>query len=546
MTFPPVRFYNSLAAQLLRVIFGLYLVVTIIVTTVQLSAEYHHVKEEISKELEKLPNTFGPGIKESLWEFNLPLLQSILIGMHEMSIITGVRIINENEHEILSIGWVLDDQGRMILVEQPSKKRIFIERKGLFSNLFGFNFLITHTDEKGKLYQIGQVTIYSSEQIVFERVKYGFTLIVINSVIKTLTLWGLFLIFLRSMLTHPLNDFVTTLEKVNLESLGEVIVRIKTTGRNELKVLEESFNSMIEKLRKALDERKKMEQNLRKHEEHLEEIVHERTEELETSNEKLRDTLEELRATQEQLIESETMASLGQLVAGIAHEINTPLGIGITSSSLQKKLVEEIKTSYAAQSMTRKNFETFLTRVEEGESMTLDNLLRVADLVRSFKEIAVDHSYNHPTKLLLRQHLEMTVSMLQPQLGEINPNILIDCDQTLEVVVDSIAITQVISNLVMNAVEHAFDPMHQGHIRICVTTQAKWTVLQCIDNGKGIPEENLKKIFTPFFTTARSQGHVGLGLHISYNLVTQKLGGSIRCHSKIEEGTCFTIKIPNQ
>ncbi|MBI4647246.1 MAG: tetratricopeptide repeat protein [Bacteroidia bacterium] len=276
--------------------------------------------------------------------------------------------------------------------------------------------------------------------------------------------------------------------------------------------------------------------------------------EIATQRDKLDFTLTELRQTQEQLIESKKMASLGSLVAGIAHEINTPVGIGITASSSLVEQTKQFATLYKGGQMTRQQLEEYLENVYQTGSLVLKNMNRPGELVRSFKQVSVDQITEEKRKFLLKPYIEDILFSLKPEFGKKQITTTIDCNQELEIDSYPGIYAQIITNLILNSIRHGFREMDTGDITIIVyvgTNGASTPLsnhrsslhIQYIDNGCGIPAENLPKIFDPFFTTNKQTG-TGLGLNIVYNLVTQKLKGTIKCESTTGKGIEFIIKIP--
>ncbi|MGB0384388.1 MAG: trifunctional serine/threonine-protein kinase/ATP-binding protein/sensor histidine kinase [Ardenticatenaceae bacterium] len=289
--------------------------------------------------------------------------------------------------------------------------------------------------------------------------------------------------------------------------------------------------------------------DLQQHRDHLEDLVTERTA-------KLTQTLEHLKATQEQLIESEKMAALGALVAGVAHEINTPVGIGITAASTLESETQ-LFVNACRTGLKRSALKTYVHTAIQSSQLILNNLKRAAKLVHSFKQVAVDQTSLEKRTFPVKSYLESTLRSLQPQLKqtkhilEVHENY--EAHEGQEVRMHSYpgAFSQVITNLVMNSMTHAYKKggdglgyPERGYLRFQLSLQENRLILEYSDDGCGIPPENLSRIFEPFFTTARNQGGTGLGLHIVYNLVTQKLGGTIRCESQVGVGTKFIIDFP--
>jgi signal transduction histidine kinase len=265
---------------------------------------------------------------------------------------------------------------------------------------------------------------------------------------------------------------------------------------------------------------------------------------LKEKNEQLEITLQQLRTTQNQLLEFEKMAALGNLVAGVAHEINTPIGISVTAASVLSEDATDFLTIYKSGKMKRADLETFLDTAKESSSMILANLKRAADLVQSFKQVAVDQSSESQRCFYLKEYLEEIILSLIGNLKRTKHRIEITGDTNLTLNSYPGTLSQIVTNLVMNSLIHAYAEKEAGQIQIDFKQEGEQLILQYSDDGQGIKPENINQIFDPFFTTNRSQGSTGLGLHIVYNLITQKLRGTIQCESQVGMGTKFTLKLP--
>ncbi len=293
-----------------------------------------------------------------------------------------------------------------------------------------------------------------------------------------------------------------------------------------------------------ITERKWAEEALRKMNEDLEQRVEARTNELQEANHALQESLSRLEKTQKQLVQSEKMAALGGLVAGVAHEINTPVGVGVTAASYLEQQTSDIHKSYNANAMKRSDFEDYLKIASESTVIILANLRRAAELIQSFKQVAVDQSSRDTRRFRLKEYLDKILLSLHPRLKRTRHTVTVYCDEELELNSYPGAFSQIMTNFVINSLVHGFEQIEEGEIVIDAAFTEDTFVLTYYDNGKGIAEPHLSKIFEPFHTTKRGQGGSGLGLHIVYNLVTQRLDGSISCESSPGEGTTFTIEIP--
>lgn len=267
--------------------------------------------------------------------------------------------------------------------------------------------------------------------------------------------------------------------------------------------------------------------------------------ELQEKAQQLEQTLHNLKQAEAQLIQTEKMAALGGLVAGIAHEVNTPIGIGVTAASLLTEKTAAFTTLFKSGTMKRSDLEKFLNMAQQSSQMTLTNLDRAAQLIQSFKQIAVDQSSESKRVFNLSAYLEEILLQLTPKLKATQHRIVVRGDRQIELLSYPGAFSQIVTNLVMNSLIHAYEPEDRGQIQLSFRRSEEHIIFEHADDGKGIPPENLSKIFEPFFTTKRGQGGSGLGLHIVYNLVTRKLGGTIHCESQPGLGTKFVITLLN-
>jgi two-component system NtrC family sensor kinase len=276
----------------------------------------------------------------------------------------------------------------------------------------------------------------------------------------------------------------------------------------------------------------------------LERAVHERTLRLEEQNAALNSALTQLQQAQGELVRQEKLASLGRLVAGVAHEINTPLGICVTATS---HLVEELRLTradLAAGEMTQDSLDGFLDIVDQSLRIMTTNTQRAAALVRSFKQVAVDQSSDDIRSFNLCNYLKEVLLSLQPKLKGRPVKVEVDCSADVQMESYPGALSQIVTNMVMNSLVHGFEHEQAGTIAIRVGVVDDLVSLTYADDGAGMDGDTLEKLFDPFFTTKRGNGGSGLGAHILYNLVTGPLGGTVRVESAPGQGLRYDLSFP--
>ncbi|TNI87284.1 ATP-binding protein [Aeromonas sobria] len=292
---------------------------------------------------------------------------------------------------------------------------------------------------------------------------------------------------------------------------------------------------------------KKVEREIIQLNEQLEGKVVERTRSLSEANGQLGKAYDDLKQAQQTLVESEKMASLGSLVAGVAHEINTPIGISVTASSYLQERVADFKSHIDSKQLSRSYLTEFTVNLDESMQLLQSNLRRASELIASFKQVAVDQSSEARYNFSLADNLHQVVVSLGHKLKKSQCEVDIQCDPKLSTFSFPGSFTQIYSNLILNSINHGFDNWDKPKkITIKVEQQGEDLLIDYSDNGRGIPPEILPRIFDPFVTSKRGQGGSGLGTHIIYNLVVQLLRGRINCISTPGNGAQFHIRLPIQ
>lgn len=284
---------------------------------------------------------------------------------------------------------------------------------------------------------------------------------------------------------------------------------------------------------------------VRRHEHELELMVEQRTHELSEAKDRAETALVRLKDAQRQLVVSEKMASLGQLVAGVAHEINTPLGIALTAASVQSEQLRTLHQRVQSHTLKAADLDQYLTTAGQAGKLVDDHIARAAHLVRSFKQVSVDRSTDERRQFDLRDFLLELIENMEMAWKRRPIRFELNCPPDL--VLDNFPGTlgQIITSFAQNALQHAYQDQRPGVLAIhAAGLNDSQIQLRFSDDGSGIAERDLPRVFEPFFTTRRSDGFIGLGLHTVYNLVTGRLHGQIEVLSAPGQGTQFTLRFP--
>ena len=290
---------------------------------------------------------------------------------------------------------------------------------------------------------------------------------------------------------------------------------------------------------------REIEQEVRDINQQLERRVHARTEKLEVANRELNTALASLKAMQSELVRSEKMAALGSLVAGIAHELNTPIGNCVTVGSTLRDQAHDLTQSFERGDMRRSMMQTFLENFMWGTEILMSSLTRASELIGSFKRVAMDQSSDQRRQFDLQVTLQEVCLTLEPMFKNTPFNLTLDLAP--DIAMDSYpgALGQLITNFISNALQHGFEGRQRGHMHLRAATSGPGQVtLYFTDDGLGMTEDTRNRVFDPFFTTKLGHGGSGLGMNIVYNIVHDVLGGGIDVQSKLGHGTHITVFLP--
>jgi len=337
------------------------------------------------------------------------------------------------------------------------------------------------------------------------------------------------------------NNNLVTVQSIDYKKLNEF-----TPIVNALNEVYQQVNSYISDISFNNLRLKKSKLEIKSLNEKLETKVKLRTEQLKLKTQEAQDSLAHLKNTQQQLVEQEKHASLGRLVAGVSHEINTPLGISITAVTCLEDDINFINDKLETQSLKKSEFDKTYKRIIESAKMLHENLNRTSELVASFKQVAVDQSLDDFRQFDLVDYLKNNLRTIRPKVHQAGHTLSFNHqDAQVQLFSNPGAISLVISNIIDNALEHGLQDIKDGLITVAINVKVEDIEIVITDNGIGMSCEIVDLIFDPFFTTTRNVGNSGLGMHIVYNLITQQLHGNIECTSEPEQGARFIITLPH-
>jgi len=459
-----------------------------------------------------------------------PLLLSLvnpenwLDSLHQGAIVVG--IVKPNQKELSEVAERLGTQVAIVDDERAWVSSLAgqtenFARHGHSMTINEASYLFSEIDidlasDQGDVFRI--LALSSTQGLKQKTITLIVRLILISLVAILVTGISIYMLVGRT-LRKPLD---LLLEGVKGIQGGKQNVRVAIDTKNELATLGMSFNEMANQIQHQS-------RQLQAANESLESKVRERTTDLENA--------------QEQLILAEKMASIGQLVAGIAHEINTPIGNTITALSFNADAHNSVKEKFDNKKLASADFSEFLEVTSESMELMRANLKKASELVQTFKNVAVNQSVEEVVEFSVAEHLHEVMVTLRPQLKQSQVNIEMDVEQGLMVKSYPGAYYHIISNMFVNSLRHAF-PDKRGNIRIYIHKEGDSLHLHYQDDGVGMDDLTRSKIFDPFFTTKRGQGGTGLGLYMTYNIVTQRLGGNITVCSEPGKGTQFDIVVP--
>lgn len=578
---------TSVSRKLLTRVLSLYFILTLIVTCVQIAAEYYNAKSHINSELLTLEKTFSGSLTRAVWELNTQQAIDIAEGLVAIPMIKGIKVTDENNQIITELGETkaLNDANYQSINDTLNPQQQ-IDSNIIPGSLFGHTFPLVF-EFSGRTTTVGSVTLLSSNEVIFNRIEVGIYFLIGNAMVKTAALVLLFSLAFNKLLTVPLSGLTEQLNHLDLDDPEASKLHSANFEKNELNILEDAYNNLIDELvlfkeklalaqidlvsaNQQLDEQNllleqevakktsslstsmlKMEMQQRELLKQQEKLTEENQRRKKTeltltqTNRDLKNSIIELNKAQARLLDAEKMAVLGNLSAEVSHEINTPIGVSITSTSYLADLLAKLKREIDGQAITKRGMDDFLLNAEQSISLLLNNLNRASDLIASYKQVAVDQTSDKIRPINMAQYVDEIIQSLHPKLKKTTHRIKVNCPDNVDVYVHAGAISQIFTNLIINSIIHGFDGLHRGEIEIEISYQQERIAIDYSDNGHGVEPQALNYIFEPFYTTKATEGGTGLGTHIVHSLVTDTLNGEIQARSDEGKGLSFHIEFDN-
>ncbi|HEY4082942.1 MAG TPA: ATP-binding protein [Burkholderiaceae bacterium] len=498
--------------------------VAVLTTLAQLWSDYRSNVGQLTDQQSYIATSYVDTLEASVWTLNQDLIGSQVQGIARLPGISFVQVRARAGQE-----WRAGELSKKDVIETH------IELK--------------HSYLDNQAVVVGTLVLQSDLWPVYKSLAAKAAEILVFNALKTFCVAAFILLLVRRLITDPLARIAEHFDGRPQEPLrlarhpeGKVdeIDQMAAQLNNSYGRLAQANLSLLESERQlaaALTDRERLLRLETGFKEALEIKVSERTRELE-------DTVTQLKETQTVLIERERLASLGRMVAGLAHEINTPLGVSLTVTSALDRQRDVLRGKIAAGELKRSELDQFVRDLDEGGTLLNASLSRTADLVGNFKRVAVDHGSAQRQRFELGKTLAELIETLRPMLVAGHHELVLNCPEGLYLESYPNSLGQVLTNLVSNAVTHGFQDKKHGRIEIRVEAQGADRVeFFFADDGRGIEPGLLRHIFDPFVSARRGRAGAGLGLHIVHNIVTGLLGGTVSAHSTPGQGTVFMIRI---
>lgn len=500
--------------------------ITILTTGFQLVSDYKSDVDRIDRQFNNIEKVNLDVLAASIWVIDERLINTQLHGLIQLPDITYISIN--------------DDSGQEWIEGEPSLENT-IER----------TFDLSYRSGNEQI-PVGTLLIQADLKAVYDKLLDRAIIILLTNAIKTSIVAGFILFLIWYMVTRHLHRLSQYCQNIDLDSPFEPLSFEQSENKNdEFRQVSLAINTMQQQLRASFSDIKRSKQELQdaltdrerllaletSYKEELSSQVKEKTQELEQS-------VLVLKRAQEVLVEQEKMAALGGLVSGVAHEINTPIGICLTAASSQLNHIDELIKVIHSEHATLEELNSILEEHQVSCELIVNNITRASSLIQKFKTVAAQQSQEEKRSFNLQQELVDSHESVKVLFPEIKVELQLDLNPALCIKTNHNLLKQIITNVLSNAYSHAFKHVDTPVINIKAQLDEQQLNIFIQDNGSGINEEDSTRIFEPFFTTSRHKGGTGLGLSAAFNATTLLKGGIKLVKNSELGGACFHIDFP--
>jgi len=493
---------NRLSWVLSSVVAGSIIVPAVIVGAVEILVRFQsEINIRSEEEAQALVEVLKEGLNPPLWSFIPENAQDLIDGVSLNDAVNRITVLD-------ALGDIFVEYQRNEYIPEPNAVTLS-------------NDVIRDEKVIGSIYL--EYSLEPARQVAWDDTKQ---VLIITSAQVLFSLTVILFVINRRVAT-PLNNLKAIAHEVAEKNFN---IDIRSEYNDEFADLAKELDTMKFALKESF--------------EHLEDRVKQRTEDLTRVNGELTNTVERLEEAKDSLVQTEKLAALGSLVAGVSHELNTPIGNGRVMSSSLYETAKQLKANFETGQMTKSQFESGLGEILEGANLIERNLLKAINLVQSFKQIAVDRTSDKRRTFNINEFIMEIESTMQHIFKSKPYELKVELNADVEMDSFPGVLSQVISNLINNALMHGLDSQPKGTVTVTSVPHNSAIDITVSDNGIGMPEDVRKRIFEPFFTTKLGKGGSGLGMHIVHNLATGPLGGRLKVTSQQGQGTAVTISIP--
>lgn len=504
---------NSITFEVIRYVTLYYFSIAIILTVIQIAFEYQDIKKSIKRDINQILTSFDNSLTNSLWEFNENQTDAIVRGIYESPFVLGLVLEDEN-------GKLLKKLGRIHNPNQISNFS-FLEP----GHLFSYESKLSKKVNINKSQNVGKITIYSGNQVILEQLSRIIFYVIINSILKTITLWAILILFFNKRVKKPIKTFVTKILDLDPQNPKEIEITSQSST-HEITAMTGAFNNLIKEVQK--------------YKEILEAIIDNKTVQLKEKNLEVRKLISKLEQAQDQLVNQEKLNSLGLVSAGIAHELRNPLNISKNAILIIEDILQELDlTSFAKDEEDKEIIEkiTKLVEVVISSNNRMENTIQNM-LLQSKPE------NSDLVKIELHSFVETNLSIVQKSIKNkysMAVTTQIDIEKDLKLNIFPNEFGRLLVNLIENSFHATLEKYelaqknkeeYQPYVNIIAKKTNKNEILFTIhDNGVGIPDDIKTNVFDPFFTTKPTGIGTGLGLYLCYEII-KKHKGKLKLNSE--------------